>query len=135
MAKYHSLLYPHGCRSRGTEGQMYMILNSRILRTPCKEIRSDHENLLYHTGVWRLSNSEVLKTDIELKDELHISFFNKNKFALLLQIFYVIYMAVNSYNYMYVVYTYIHIVIVIALRERYFLKNNWKHSCFSKRIS
>ncbi|KAG6934017.1 zinc finger BED-type containing 5 [Chelydra serpentina] len=47
-------------------------LNSRIFTILCNEIRSDHENLLYHTEVRWLSRGKVLHKVVKLKDELCI---------------------------------------------------------------
>lgn len=104
-----------------------MLLNSRIFGSPYKEIRSDPENLLYHTGVWRLSNSEVLKTVVELKDELHIY-----TFLFLTKIY--LFWFCRSFMW----YIWLSKVccgsLYIALRERYLFNNNWENNCFYKRI-
>ncbi|CAM5073328.1 unnamed protein product [Natator depressus] len=54
-------------------------LNSKIFTILCNKMRSDHENLLYHTEVRWLSHGEVLKRVVKLKDELRIFLLQKDK--------------------------------------------------------
>ena len=54
-------------------------LNSRIFRELCKEMGSNHEQLLLHTEVRWLSRGNVLTRLFELREELQI-FFNEHPF-------------------------------------------------------
>ena len=47
-------------------------LHTRLFRKLCKDIESEHKNLLYYTKVWWLSKGNVLSRVFELRDELKI---------------------------------------------------------------